>query len=191
MIAAMTNTFEDIIGQPSTKATLQLYIDAYSQTGRLPSLLLVAQKGAGKSHIARKFRAGLRRPDGTRPPILELNCATIKNKTAFFENVYPVWTNHNAVLFADEIHALPTDLQSIFLTILEVRKEAVRTVEHEGVSYEFDFNKISFISASTDIQKLLSPLQDRLRQINLEEYNDEQLFEIFEQNLENKIEIKV
>jgi Holliday junction resolvasome RuvABC ATP-dependent DNA helicase subunit len=190
MIAAMTNTFEDIIGQSSTKSTLQLYIDAYKETGRLPHISLVGAKGCGKSAIVRKFREGLRRPDGSRPPILELNCATIKNKTQFFEHVYPVWTNHKAVLFGDEIHTLPTDLQSIFLTILEVRKEAVRTVEHEGVAYEFDFNKISFLSATTDFQKLLAPLQDRLRQINLEEYNDEQLFEIFEQNLENKIEIK-
>jgi Holliday junction resolvasome RuvABC ATP-dependent DNA helicase subunit len=190
MIAAMTNTFEDIIGQESVKTTLQLYIDAYKQEGRLPFLNFVAARGCGKSAIVRKFREGLRRPDGTRPPILELNCATIKNKAAFFENVYPVWVNNNAVLFADEFQNLPVDLQSIFLTVLEVKKEAVRTVEHDGISYEFNFNKISFVSATTDIQKILTPLQDRLRHINLEEYNDEQLFEIFEQNLENKIEIK-
>jgi Holliday junction resolvasome RuvABC ATP-dependent DNA helicase subunit len=35
----------------------------------------------------------------------------------------------------------------------------------------------------------LVPLQDRLRAINLEEYKDSELFEIFEKNLENKVEI--
>jgi Holliday junction resolvasome RuvABC ATP-dependent DNA helicase subunit len=187
----MTNaTFDEIIGQNGVKECLSLYIDAYKETGRLVPLLFVSGKGTGKSYIVRKFREGMRRPDGTRPAILEINCATIKNARNFFESVFPVWSSNNCVAFFDEIHCLPTDLQSIFLSVLEVKKDPIRIVEFEGVPYAFDFTKISFVAASTDIQRLLTPLQDRLRQINLEEYNDEQLFEIFEQNLENKIEIK-
>ena len=153
-------------------------------------MLFVASQGSGKSHIVRKFREGLRRPDGTKPPILEVNCATIKNAQSFFEQIYPTWTNHSAVLFLDEFHAIPTEIQSIFLSVLEVKKDPIRTVEFDGVSYVFDFTKISILMATTDGQRILRPLQDRLRHINLEEYNDEQLFEIFKQNLENKIEIK-
>ena len=187
----MTNeTFKDVIGQSNIKQQLSLYIDAYKVTGRLQALLFVSQKGAGKSFLVRKFREGMRRPDGTRPAILEINCATIKNARNFFESVFPVWSSNNCVAFFDEIHCLPTDLQSIFLSVLEVKKDPIRIIEFEGVPYTFDFTKISFVAASTDSQRLLAPLQDRLRHINLEEYNDEQLFEIFEQNLENKIEIK-
>lgn len=186
----MRNEFEDVIGQESAKATLELYIDAYKETERLPAINLVSQKGAGKSFLVRKFREGLRRKDGSRPPILELNCATIKNSKVFFDSVYSTWINNQAVCFFDEFHASPHDLQSIFLSVLDVKKDPVRTVEFDGVPYAFDFTKISFISATTDSQRLLGPLQDRLRHINLEEYNNDQLFEIFEKNLENRVEIQ-
>lgn len=181
--------FENIIGQNNVKSLLSLYIDAYKETERLPNLIFKASKGSGKSHIVRKFREGLRRKDGTKPPILEVNCATIKNARQFFEQIYPVWTNHRAFLFLDEIHTLPNDLQSIFLSVLDVRKDPIRIIEFEEIQYQFDFTQISFASATTDAQKLLAPLQDRLREISLEEYTDEQLFDIFELNLENKIEI--
>lgn len=190
-IAAMPNeTFVEIIGQDSVKDTLSLYIDAYKETERLPFFNFVAGKGAGKSHIVRKFREGLKRKDGSRPPILEVNSATIKNAKVFFESVFPIWANNNAFLFLDEIHCLPHEIQSIFLSVLDVKKDPVRTVDFDGAPYTFDFRKISFAGASTDSQKLLGPLQDRLRAINLEEYSDEQLFEIFELNLENRVEIQ-
>lgn len=185
----MRNEFEEIVGQSSVKATLELYIDAYKETERLPFLNFVSAKGNGKSTMVRKFREGLRRKDGSRPPILEVNAATIKNSKAFFEHIVPVWTNNSAFLFLDEIAELPHDVQSLLLTILEVKKEPVRNIEFEGLNYEFDFRRISFSGASTDSQKLLVPLQDRLRAINLEEYKDSELFEIFEKNLENRIEI--
>lgn len=182
-------TFEDIIGQESVISTLELYIDAYKQTERIPFLNFIAGKGSGKTHIVRRFRHGLRRKDGSKPPILEVNAATVKNAKMFFEQIVPVWVGNNAVLFIDELHCLPNDLQSIFLSILDVKKDPIRTIEFEGITYEFDFRKICFIGATTDAQKLLGPLQDRLRAINLEEYSDEQLFEIFQKNLENRIEI--
>ena len=182
-------TFDQVVGQNSVVELLSLYIDAYRETERLVAMNFIGPRGTGKSKIIRNFREGLRRKDGSRPPILELNCATIKNSKAFFDSVAPVWTQNSAFLMADELHCLPVDLQSIFLSILEVKKDPVRTVEFEGVPYTFDFTKISFAGATTDAQKLLGPLQDRLRAINLEEYSDEQLFEIFELNLENKVEV--
>lgn len=181
--------FRNVVGQDSVKSLLSLYIDSYKETGRLPFLNFVASKGFGKSFIVREFRENLRRKDGTRPPILEVNCASIKNTASFFDQIYPVWVNNNAFLFLDEIHTLPNQLQSIFLSVFDVRKDPVRTVDYDGINYHFDFTKISFSGATTDSQKLLQPLQDRLRAINLEEYNEGQLFEIFQNNLENKIEL--
>lgn len=183
-------TFAEIIGQDSVKDTLSLYIDAYKETERLPFFNFVASKGSGKSHIVRKFREGLRRKDGKRPPILEINSASVKNSKQFFEQVVPTWVNNGAFLFCDEFHKMPEDVQSLLLTILEVKKDPIRTVEFDGVPYTFDFRQISFTCASTDSQKILGPLQDRLRDINLEEYSDEQLFDIFELNLENRVEIQ-
>lgn len=185
----INETFEEIVGQSGVKSTLSLYIDAFKETGRLPFINLTAEKGGGKSNIVRAFRHGLRRPDGTKPPILEVNSATIKNADQFFEQVYPTWVSAGAVLFLDELHCLPHKLQTVFLSVLEVKKEPVRTIEFDGVPYEFDFRNISFVGATTNQNMLLEPLQDRLRNVALEEYKTEELFEIFQNNLENLIEI--
>ena len=88
MIGMETNsTFDDCIGQESVKRTLSLYIEAYKETNRLPFVNLTTQKGGGKSFFARKFREGLERKDGSRPPILEVNAQTIKNAESFFEQI--------------------------------------------------------------------------------------------------------
>lgn len=191
IIAAMQNNkaFAEIIGQESVKATLSLYISAYGQTSRLPFLNFQAARGCGKTHIVKKFRSALKRPDGTRPPLLEVNCSSIKNMRAFMEQVYPTWVNNNAFLFLDEVHNAPRDLQQMFLTLFNVDRSPQRTIQFEGIPYSFDFTKIAFASASTDHQKLCEPLRDRLRNIALEEYKESELFEIFEQNLEYRVDI--
>ncbi len=176
-------TFKDAIGQDSVKKTLSLYIDAFAQTGQLQFITLVTGKGGGKSFFARKFREGLVRPDGSRPPLLEVNGAVINNAGVFFEQVYPVWVHHNACLFIDEVHNLPYKLQQIFLNVFDIKKNPVRTVEYDGIPYDFDFRKLTFISATTDQQKLVEPLRDRFRMIAFEEYTADQLYEVFESNL--------
>lgn len=191
MIAAMHNpVFAEMIGQESVKASLSLYIDAFAKTNRLPFISLVNGKGGGKSFTARLFRSGLKRIDGSRPPILEVNAASIQSSDQFFSQVYPVWTAHKAVLFLDEIHALPHKLCQIFLSVLDVRKEAQRSIEIDGQVYDFDFTQISFISATTNQEKLPEPLRDRLRMIAFEDYKPSELFEIFERNLEHRVFIE-
>jgi Holliday junction resolvasome RuvABC ATP-dependent DNA helicase subunit len=185
----INETFEECVGQESVKKTLSLYIDAYKETNRLPFLNLTTQKGGGKTFFARKFREALKRKDGTRPPMLEINGKTIKNVEQFFEQVYPVWVANDAFLFIDEGHNLPQALQQVFLTILNVDKNPNRTIELNGIPYDFNFEKISFAMATTDQQKLSEPLRDRLRDISFEEYKPNELFEIFENNLEYKVEI--
>ena len=185
----INDIFDDAIGQESVKRTLSIYIDAYKKTDRLPFINLTTGKGGGKTFFARLFREALRRSDGTKPPMLEVNGKTIKNAGSFFEQVYPVWVEHKAFLFIDEGHNLPNDLQQIFLSVLNVDKNPVRTVEHEGVPYTFDFKKLTFCMATTDQQKLAEPLRDRLRDIAFEEYKDKELYDIFHDNLEYHADI--
>ena len=186
----INSIFDDAIGQESVKKTLSIYIDAYKKTDRLPFINLTTGKGGGKTFFARKFREALRRSDGSKPPMLEVNGKTIKNAGSFFEQVYPVWVQHNAFLFIDEGHNLPNDLQQIFLSVLNVDKNPKRTVEHEGVPYDFDFTQLTFCMATTDQQKLAEPLRDRLRDIAFEEYKDKELYDIFHDNLEWKADIE-
>ena len=185
----INEAFEDAIGQDSVKRTLSVFIDSFQQTNRLPFINLTTQKGGGKTFFARKFREALKRRDGSRPPMLEINGKTIKNARSFFEQVYPMWTAHRAFLFIDEGHNLPADLQQMFLSVLNIDKSPHRTVEFEGVPYDFNFEEISFCMATTDQQKLAEPLRDRLRDIAFEEYTDDQLYEIFENNLDNNVEV--
>lgn len=185
----INSTFDDAIGQESVKRTLSIYIDAYAKTNRLPFINLTTGKGGGKTFFARKFREALKRRDGQRPPMLEVNGKTIKNANSFFEQIYPVWIQHNAFLFIDEGHNLPKDLQQIFLSVLNVDKNPRRTVEHEGVPYDFDFSQITFCMATTDQQKLAEPLRDRLRDVAFEEYKEKELYSIFHDNLEYKADI--
>ena len=186
----INEVFEDVIGQQSVKKTLSIFIDAYKETNRLPFLNLTTQKGGGKTFVARKFREALKRKDGTRPPMLEINGKTIKNATTFFEQVYPIWVQNDAFLFIDEGHNIPDDLQQIFLSILNVDKNPKRSMEHDGIPYDFDFTKISFCMATTDQQKLAEPLRDRLRDISFEEYKSNELYDIFHDNLEWQADIK-
>lgn len=188
-MSTINSIFKDAIGQESVKRTLSIYIDAYEKTDRLPFINLTTQKGGGKTFFARKFREALRRSSGVKPPMLEVNGKTIRNATSFFEQIYPVWVEHNAFLFIDEGHNLPKDLQQIFLSVLNVDKNPVRRIEHEGSSYEFDFKKLTFCMATTDQQKLAEPLRDRLRDIAFEEYEEDELFKIFQDNLENAADI--
>ena len=186
----VNEVFKDAIGQDSVKKTLSVYIDAYKKTNRMPFLNFTTQKGGGKTFFARKFREALQRTDGSRPPMLEVNGKTIKNANSFFEQVYPVWVQNKAHLFIDEGHNLPNELQQIFLSVFNVDKNPIRTVEHDTIPYTFDFREISFCMATTDQQKLAEPLRDRLRDIAFEEYSNEDLYSIFYDNMENKADIK-
>ena len=185
----VNKTFKSMVGQQKVKTTLSLYIEAYKATGRIPFLNFTTQKGGGKSFSVRLFREGLERPDGTRPPLLEVNAATIKNPQQFFEQIVPVWTQHKAVLFLDEVQNLPHSLQQIFLSLLDVKKSPIRSVTWEEAEYHFNFNEISFISATTNQEKLTPALRDRLKDISFEEYKPFELMEIFENQLFPEIEL--
>lgn len=181
--------FAECIGQGRVKKNLSLYIDSFEAQGRLPFLNLTTQKGGGKTFFARKFREALKRPDGTRPPMIEVNGKTIRNARSFFDQIFPIWKEHGAFLFIDEGHNIPKDLQEIFLTALNVDKNPVRTVHLEGDSFTFDFTKMSFCMATTNQEKLCEPLRDRLRDIAFEDYEEQELFSIFESNLDENIDV--
>lgn len=185
----INQVFAECVGQESVKRTLSLYIEAFKNTGRLPFLNLTTQKGGGKSFFVRRFKEGLIRSDGSIQPVLEVNGQIIKDLDFFFDEVYPVWTQNNALLFVDEGHNLPMEVQQALLSILEVKKESVRMVKYDGLDYRFDFEEISFITATTDQQKLVDPLKDRLKNVCFEEYTLNDLYEVFIMNLDGEVSV--
>ena len=188
-----TDYLTDIIGQKAIKARLNIYKNSYQMNGVIPFILMEGSRGGGKTKLTRDFRETLVRPDGTTPPMLEVNGASIKSADSFFEQIFPVWESEGACLFIDEIHKIHPKLETIFLTALEKSKNPVRNVSYdsrEGIrlTYTFDFRKMSFISATTDRQQLSKAFNDRLTKIPLAGYSDDELFQIFKLNCDTNVD---
>jgi hypothetical protein len=141
----------------------------------------------------------LKRPDCSTPQIIEINAASIKSMNIFAGQVYPVWRNEKAILFIDEVHELAEtgagrQILTYLLTILERDPNPVRRVTYNDremgeMELLFDFSEMGIILATTDPQKLPEPLLDRLTEISLSKYNNDELFEIFKNNLPKAIAV--
>ena len=83
--------------------------------------MIVANKGGGKTKLVREFRKTLVRADGSKPPLIEVNCASIKSAEGFFNQIYHTWVDNGATLFCDEAHMLPQRLQEIFWIKTEIQ----------------------------------------------------------------------
>ena len=181
------NYLPEIIGQDSVKQKLAMYKLSYQGGEKLPFLLFTGSRGSGKSNLARQFRQTLVDKNGNTPPILEVNASAIRSVDSFYEQIYSKWYQHKATLFIDESHMLIDKLQAIFLTALEVKNDPVRRVsfEHKEMGQQdfvFDFRKMSVIFATTNQEKMASPLVNRFEKIALQPYTENELLEIFLKN---------
>jgi Holliday junction resolvasome RuvABC ATP-dependent DNA helicase subunit len=165
--------FENMIGQPQIKSTLQFYIEAAQNGGIIPPVLFTGARGLGKTEFAREFSKNLKKP------ILELNCSTIKNNRQFFEQIFvPIVMNNDVVLIFDECHALPKDLQNAFLTVFNVEKGFRKQFEWDGSSMEFDFSRQTYLFATTEPDKIFVPLKDRFEEIDFRPYSSDEMIKI-------------
>ena len=181
------NYLPEIIGQDSVKQKLAMYKLSYQGGEKLPFLLFTGGRGSGKSNLARQFRETLVDKNGNTPPMLEVNASGIRRVASFYEQIYSKWYQHKATLFIDEAHMLIDKLQAIFLTALEVKNDPVRRVsfEHKEMGQQdfvFDFRKMSVIFATTNQEKMASPLVNRFEKIALQPYTENELLEIFLKN---------
>ena len=118
----MSDYFPNLIGQHNVKKKLSFYLDAFRKTGQAP-FNLIGAKGLGKTEFAKAFAKNLYNEDGDRRTFLELNCSTIKNNEAFFEQIFlPVIADNEITILFDECHALPQDLTMAFLSIFNTEK---------------------------------------------------------------------
>lgn len=165
--------FENMIGQPQIKSTLQFYVEAAQNGGIIPPVLFTGARGLGKTEFAREFSKNLKKP------ILEINCSTIKNNRQFFEQIFvPIVMNNDVVLIFDECHSLPKDLQNAFLTVFNVEKGFRKHFEWDGSSMEFDFSRQSYLFATTEPDKIFAPLKDRFEEIDFRPYSSDEMAKI-------------
>jgi Holliday junction resolvasome RuvABC ATP-dependent DNA helicase subunit len=65
-----------------------------------------------------------------------------------------------------------------FLTIFNTEKNHRKNFEWDGMDFEFDFKRQTFIFATTESDKIFPPLKDRLTTIDFEPYSRNELAEI-------------
>jgi Holliday junction resolvasome RuvABC ATP-dependent DNA helicase subunit len=175
----MNNYFPNLVGQDMVKKKLSFYIEAFNKTSQSPFLLMAGAKGLGKTEFAKAFGKNLTNQDGSKRTFLELNCSTIKNNEAFFEQIFlPLVADNEITVLFDECHALPQDLTMAFLTIFNAESTARKLFEWEGMAFEFNFKQQTFIFATTETDKIFPPLKDRFTVVDFEPYSQDELAEI-------------
>jgi Holliday junction resolvasome RuvABC ATP-dependent DNA helicase subunit len=175
----MSNYFSDLVGQDAVKRKLTFYLDAFHKTSQAPFLLMAGAKGLGKTEFAKNFAKNLHNQDGDKRAFLELNCSTIKNNEQFFEQIFlPLVCDNEITILFDECHELPQDLTMAFLSIFNTESNSRKNFEWNGMNFEFNFMKQTFIFATTETDKIFPPLKDRLTIVDFEPYSKKELAEI-------------
>lgn len=187
--------WEKVVGQESARKQITHYhVNRFQRDRTFPNVLLVGQKGGGKSHLARAIGRGLfqidtdGRPclksDGKTPlprKFIEINASTIKSISQFINSVLiPHVIDREVSIFVDEASEIPHKVAMAMLTMLEpnaTNKTTFVDVDSDMI-IDLDFSRQCFLFATTDAQKLFPPLVDRLKRINIEDYSNSQLGEI-------------
>ncbi len=111
--------------------------------------------------------------------------STIRNAEQFFEQVFiPAILDKDVTILLDECHALPKDLEMAFLTIFNVEGAKTKRFEFGESTLFFEFERQTFLFATTELDKLFPPFKDRLTQLDFEPYSSEQLGGILQRKLD-------
>ena len=177
----ITTMFNKLIGQEEVKRTLSFFAKAQNKNGVAPFLMMSGAKGLGKTEFAKEYASNLKNKDGSKRPFLEINCSTIKNANAFFEQIFlPIVMHNEITILLDEAHMLPKDLVNAFLTVFNTEKGSYKEYHHAEQIFPFDFTKQNFIFATTEMDKLFAPFKDRLTIVDFRPYSKEELGEIID-----------
>ncbi len=173
----MNKAFNEIVGQDHLKRQLSFYLDAYKATATLPFLMFNGQRGIGKTEFARAVGAACKKT------FYEINSSSIKNEKQFFEQLMPQIQDTECCLLFDESHELPKKLVAAFLSVFNTEKKSVVYYTYQDVEYRFDFTKMSFIFATTEMDRLFAPFKDRLTVVDFVPYTNDEVKRIIQKRL--------
>ncbi len=165
--------FDEFVGQNDLKANLEVFVSAARGRGSaLDHLLLFGPPGLGKTTlaqiVARELGVGFKSTSG---PVI----AKAGDLAALLTNLEP-----NDVLFIDEIHRLPAQVEEILYPAME--DYALDLVIGEGPSarsIRIDLSPFTLVGATTRSGLLSSPLRDRFGIVSrLDFYNTDDLVRI-------------
>ncbi len=173
----MHKSFAHITGQEHIKRQLSFYLDAYKANSTLPFLMFNGQRGIGKTEFARAVGAACKKT------FYEINSSSIKNEKQFFEQLMPQIQGTECILFFDEAHELPKKLVTAFLSIMNTEKKTVVHYTYQDVEYTFDFTQMSFIFATTEMDRLFAPFKDRLTVVDFVPYSNGEIKDIIKKRI--------
>ena len=165
--------FQGLVGQTKVKSKLQFFADGQRSRGYIPAILLNGSKGLGKTEFAKKFASNLKKP------LMEINCSTIRNEQSFFEELFMghILGREITVLF-DECHELPEKLMASFLTVFNPEGAKSKRLQWRENELEFNFEKQTYLFATTEAHELFGPFKDRLNKIDFSPYATSELIQI-------------
>jgi len=171
------NCFDEYLGQHAIKEKLKIYVAAAKMRNEpLDHLLLFGPPGLGKTTLARvmakELGVNLRI---TSAPILERTGDLV----AILSGIGP-----SEILFIDEIHRLPKNVEEILYSAME--QFCVDVIIGQGAgakSIRLPLNRFTLIGATTKTSLLSAPLQTRFGIVErLDFYEPNELAQIVEQN---------
>jgi len=180
--------FENIVGQADAKRKLKFYMGGYAASRKAPYFMLCGAKGQGKTTLAKELGNGYCLFNSSDEPVvdattgkpvakafLEINASAIKSVSSLINGlIIPYVQDKDVTVFIDEAHELKDDVTNALLTILAPGADNTQYTLEE-YTCDFDHKRQSFIFATSESQKVFSPLMDRMTRIDLTDYTSEEM----------------
>jgi Holliday junction resolvasome RuvABC ATP-dependent DNA helicase subunit len=161
---------QDCVGQVRTRRLLSHYYDTYKRTRIFKNILFLSPKGQGKSLLCNAIAQKLGKP------AYEIHAETVPDLDYFFDNILVRYVlNQDVTIIFDEIHTLRKSVAEFLLPVLAPNSSNKNTIRYGGSTFEIDFRRFTFLAATTEAQKILTPLRSRLKEVTLIDYTLEEL----------------
>lgn len=166
---------DDYIGQENIKKRLTILIDAAKQRHEpLDHMLLYGSAGLGKTSLAQIISHEMN------SHFIELNATSLTDVRSFANIISNI--EDADILFIDEIHAIPSQISDMLLTILEDFKLTyIDGKGNKAQAITIPLKRFTFIGATTHPGLLSKPLLDRMvHKFKMEQYTIDELQTLIE-----------